>query len=206
MPKAGAEPLRYPSSKPAFPELFKGLANDGKRWLEAELAKAEAGLRLRSYAAGLAIAFVALTPHRRFGCLGAGLCSCVAALCQRAGDRRIGGGPQSASHCCDAGALHKAAPEQETARRRGLSLACRQHVGKRREMTSLQQLEMEARERRAIQCNLVGCAQPAHACWLGQGSVAAYGPASDEAVARVYGRQAPPCGRCGRDHRGELAA
>ena len=62
MPKAGAEPLRYPSSKPAFPELFKGLANDGKRWLEAELAltKAEAGLRLRSYAAGLAIAFVAL--------------------------------------------------------------------------------------------------------------------------------------------------
>ena len=62
MPKAGAEPLHYPSSKPAFPELFKELADDGKRWLEAELAlaKAEAGLRLRGYAAGLAMAFAAL--------------------------------------------------------------------------------------------------------------------------------------------------
>jgi hypothetical protein len=62
MPKAGAEPLHYPSSKPAFPELFKELASDGKRWLEAELAltKAEAGLRLRGYAAGLAVAFVGL--------------------------------------------------------------------------------------------------------------------------------------------------
>jgi len=62
MPKAGAEPLRYPSSKPAFPELFKELAGDGKRWLEAELAlaKAEAGLRLRGYAAGLAVTFAAL--------------------------------------------------------------------------------------------------------------------------------------------------
>lgn len=61
MPKAGAEPLHYPSSKPAFPELFKELANDGKRWLEAELAltKAEAGLRLRGYAAGLAVALAA---------------------------------------------------------------------------------------------------------------------------------------------------
>jgi hypothetical protein len=61
MPKAGAEPLHYPSSKPAFPELFKELANDGKRWLEAELAltKAEAGLRLRGYAAGLAVAVAA---------------------------------------------------------------------------------------------------------------------------------------------------
>lgn len=63
MPKAGAEPLHYPSSKPAFPELFKELASDGKRWLEAELAltKAEAGVRLRGYAAGLAVAFVALS-------------------------------------------------------------------------------------------------------------------------------------------------
>lgn len=62
MPKAGAEPLHYPSSKPAFPELFKELADDGKRWLEAELAlaKAEAGLRMRGYAAGLAVLFAAL--------------------------------------------------------------------------------------------------------------------------------------------------
>lgn len=62
MPKAAAEPLHYPSSKPAFPELFKELAGDGKRWVEAELAlaKAEAGLRVRGYAAGLAVAFAAV--------------------------------------------------------------------------------------------------------------------------------------------------
>lgn len=62
MPKAVAEPLHYPSSKPAFPELFKELAGDGKRWLDAELAlaKAEAGLRMRGYAAGLAVAFAGL--------------------------------------------------------------------------------------------------------------------------------------------------
>lgn len=62
MPKAGAEPLHYPSSKPAFPELFKELAGDGKRWLDAELAlaKAEAGLRLRGYATGLGVAFASL--------------------------------------------------------------------------------------------------------------------------------------------------
>jgi Putative Actinobacterial Holin-X, holin superfamily III len=62
MPKAGAEPLHYPSSKPAFPELFKELAGDGKRWLDAELAlaKAEAGLRMRGYVAGLAVAFASL--------------------------------------------------------------------------------------------------------------------------------------------------
>ena len=62
MPKVGAEPLHYPSSKPAFPELFKELSSDGKRWLEAELAlaKAEAGLRLRGYAAGLGVAFASL--------------------------------------------------------------------------------------------------------------------------------------------------
>ncbi len=62
MPKADAAPLHYPSSKPAFPELFKELAGDGKRWLDAEiaLAKAEAGLRVRGYAAGLGVAFAAL--------------------------------------------------------------------------------------------------------------------------------------------------
>ena len=62
MPKAGAEPLHYPSSKPAFPELFKELSSDGMRWLDAELAlaKAEAGLRLRGYAAGLGVAFASL--------------------------------------------------------------------------------------------------------------------------------------------------
>ncbi len=62
MPKAGPEPLHYPSSKPAFPELFKELADDGKRWLEAELAlaKAEAGLRVRGYAAGIGVAFASL--------------------------------------------------------------------------------------------------------------------------------------------------
>jgi hypothetical protein len=63
MPRASAEPLHYPSSKPAFPELFKELAGDGKRWLDAELAlaKAEAGLRVRGYAAGLVVAFGGLT-------------------------------------------------------------------------------------------------------------------------------------------------
>lgn len=63
MPKAGAEPLHYPSSKPAFPELFKELSSDGMRWLDAELAlaKAEAGLRLRGYAAGLGVAFASLS-------------------------------------------------------------------------------------------------------------------------------------------------
>lgn len=62
MPRAGAQPLHYPSSKPAFPELFKELAGDGKRWLNAELAlaKAEAGLRVRGYAAGMGVAFAGL--------------------------------------------------------------------------------------------------------------------------------------------------
>jgi hypothetical protein len=62
MPRVGAEPLHYPTSKPAFPELFKELAGDGKRWLDAELAlaKAEAGLRLRGYVAGLGMAFASL--------------------------------------------------------------------------------------------------------------------------------------------------
>ena len=62
MPRASAEPLHFRASKPAFPDLFKELANDGKRWLDAELAlaKAEAGLRLRDYALGLGIALVSL--------------------------------------------------------------------------------------------------------------------------------------------------
>jgi hypothetical protein len=59
MPKASAEPLHFRASKPAFPELFKELAGDGKRWMDAELAlaKAEAGLRLRGYAIGVGVAF-----------------------------------------------------------------------------------------------------------------------------------------------------
>ena len=59
MPKVSAEPLHFRPSKAALPELFKELTNDGKRWLDAELAlaKAEAGLRLRDYAVGLGLAF-----------------------------------------------------------------------------------------------------------------------------------------------------
>lgn len=62
MPRAGTEPLHFRASKPAFPDLFKELANDGKRWLDAELAlaKAEAGLRLHDYALGLGVAMVGL--------------------------------------------------------------------------------------------------------------------------------------------------
>jgi hypothetical protein len=62
VPRAGAEPLHFRASKPAFPHLFKELANDGKRWLDAELAlaKAEAGLRLRDYAVGLGIALLSV--------------------------------------------------------------------------------------------------------------------------------------------------
>jgi len=60
MPRSTAEPLHYPASKAIFPELVKELADDVRHWLDAEfaLAKAEAGLRLRSYAAGLIIALV----------------------------------------------------------------------------------------------------------------------------------------------------
>jgi hypothetical protein len=62
MPRTGAEPLHFRASKPAFPHLFKELADDGKRWLDAELAlaKAEAGLRLRDYALGVGVALVSL--------------------------------------------------------------------------------------------------------------------------------------------------
>ena len=60
MPRNGAEELRYPASKPGFPELFKELAGDGARWADAEiaLAKAEAGILLRGYMAGLVVAVV----------------------------------------------------------------------------------------------------------------------------------------------------
>lgn len=57
MPRVGAEQLQYPASKPAFSELFRELAGDGARWADAELAlaKAEAGVLLRGYAAGLVV-------------------------------------------------------------------------------------------------------------------------------------------------------
>ena len=63
MPRAGAEPLDYPASKPVFPELVKELADDVRLWLDAEfaLAKAEAGLRLRGYAAGLIMALLGVS-------------------------------------------------------------------------------------------------------------------------------------------------
>jgi putative superfamily III holin-X len=62
MPRAGAEPLHFRASKPAFPDLFKELTSDGKRWLDAELAlaKAEAGLRMRDYALGLGVGVAGL--------------------------------------------------------------------------------------------------------------------------------------------------
>ncbi len=63
MPRASAEPLDYPASKPVFPELVKELADDARLWLDAELAlaKAEAGVRLRGYAAGLILAFLGVS-------------------------------------------------------------------------------------------------------------------------------------------------
>ena len=63
MPRNGAEELHYPASKPAFPELFRELAGDGARWADAEiaLAKAEAGVLLRGYMAGLVVAIVCLS-------------------------------------------------------------------------------------------------------------------------------------------------
>jgi hypothetical protein len=63
MPRVSAEQLRYPASKPAFPELFKELAGDGARWADAELAlaRAEAGVLLRGYAAGLVVAVLCLS-------------------------------------------------------------------------------------------------------------------------------------------------
>lgn len=63
MPRAGAEPLDYSAAKPIFPELVKELADDARLWLDAELAlaKAEAGLRLRAYAAGVIVAFLGVS-------------------------------------------------------------------------------------------------------------------------------------------------
>lgn len=63
MPRAGAEPLDYPASKPVFPELVKELADDARLWLDAEfaLAKAEAGLRLRGYAVGVIVALLGVS-------------------------------------------------------------------------------------------------------------------------------------------------
>jgi len=63
MPRATTEPLHYPASKAIFPELVKELADDVRLWLDAEfaLAKAEAGLRLRSYAAGLVMALLGVS-------------------------------------------------------------------------------------------------------------------------------------------------
>jgi hypothetical protein len=63
MPKATAEPLDYPASKSVFPELVKELADDARLWLDAELAlaKAEAGLRLRGYAAGVIVGVLSVS-------------------------------------------------------------------------------------------------------------------------------------------------
>lgn len=63
MPRATAESLGYPASKPVFPELVKELADDARLWLDAELAlaKAEAGLRLRGYVAGVIVAILGVS-------------------------------------------------------------------------------------------------------------------------------------------------
>ena len=61
MPRDSEEQLAYPASKASFPGLFKELASDGALWADAELAlaRAEAGVLLRRYAAGLAVGLVA---------------------------------------------------------------------------------------------------------------------------------------------------
>ena len=62
MPKVSAEQLGYPASKSLFSGLFKELAGDGARWADAELAltRAEAGVLLQRYLAGLAVASIAI--------------------------------------------------------------------------------------------------------------------------------------------------
>ena len=62
MPKVSAEQLGYPASKSLFSGLFKELAGDGARWADAELAltRAEAGVLLQRYMAGLAVASMAI--------------------------------------------------------------------------------------------------------------------------------------------------
>ena len=61
MPRASDERLEYPAPKSGFSGLFKELADDGARWADAELAltRAEAGVLLRRYIAGFAVASVA---------------------------------------------------------------------------------------------------------------------------------------------------
>ena len=74
MPKVSSERLQDSASKPAFPDLVTELAVDGLRWADAEivLAKAEAGVLLRGYITGLAVALVGHRGiHRRAGDPGA---------------------------------------------------------------------------------------------------------------------------------------
>jgi uncharacterized membrane protein len=58
MPKASSERLQDTATGSALPNLVRELAVDGLRWADAEiaLAKAEAGVLLRSYITGLAVA------------------------------------------------------------------------------------------------------------------------------------------------------
>lgn len=62
MPKVRSEQLQDSASNQAFPELIRDLAVDGLRWADAEivLAKAEAGVLLRGYITGLAVAFLGI--------------------------------------------------------------------------------------------------------------------------------------------------
>lgn len=61
MPRDSDEQLAYPAAKATLPRLFKELASDGALWADAELAlaRAEAGVLLRRYVAGLAVGSVA---------------------------------------------------------------------------------------------------------------------------------------------------
>ena len=61
MPRDSEEQVAYPASNSTFPGLVKELASDGALWADAELAlaRAEAGVLLRRYVAGLAVGLVA---------------------------------------------------------------------------------------------------------------------------------------------------
>lgn len=61
MPRDSEEQVAYPASNSTFPGLVKELASDGALWADAELAlaRAEAGVLLRRYVAGLAVGAVA---------------------------------------------------------------------------------------------------------------------------------------------------
>ncbi len=61
MPRDSEEHLAYPASNSTFPGLVRELASDGALWADAELAlaRAEAGVLLRRYVAGLAVGSVA---------------------------------------------------------------------------------------------------------------------------------------------------